>query len=62
MGLIIEKLGDNYVNVNSRDERVGEREREKQLFQQDGIRKKRQKDVAKRQQEIVRDINKSRSL
>ena len=62
MGLIIEKLGDNYVNVNSRDERAGEREREKQLFQQDGIRKKRQKDVAKRQQEIVRDINKSRSL
>ena len=41
MGLIIEKRGDNYVNVNSRDERVGERERGKQLFQQDGIRKKK---------------------
>ena len=43
MGLIIEKRGDNYVNVNSRDERAGEREREKQLFQQDGIRKKKDK-------------------
>ena len=34
MGLIIERLGDNYVNLNSRDktERGGEREREKQLF------------------------------
>ena len=28
MRLIIKKLGDNYVNVNSRDERERERERE----------------------------------
>ena len=33
MGLIIEKLGDNYVNVNSREKREGEREKEKQLFE-----------------------------
>ena len=47
-------------------QKEGEREREKQFFEQGGIRKKkkdRQKDVAKdRQQEIVRDNNKSRSL
>ena len=41
MGLIIKKLGDNYVNVTSRDEREVEREREKQLFEWDGIRKKK---------------------
>ena len=41
MGLIIKKLGDNYVNVTSRDEREVEREREKQLFEWDDIRKKR---------------------
>ena len=43
--------------------RKGER---KQLFEQDGIRKKRKTDKKMwqkdRQQEIVRDINKSRSL
>ena len=48
MRLIIKKLGDNYVNVNSRDKREGERERErerereKHFFEQDDIRKKRQ--------------------
>ena len=43
-----------------------EREREKQLSEQDGIRKKKKKDKKMwqkdRQPEIVRDINKSRSL
>ena len=32
MGLNIEKLGDNYVNVNSRDRRKGEKGREKNNF------------------------------
>ena len=32
MGLNIEKLGDNYVNVNSRDKREREKGREKHNF------------------------------
>ena len=45
-GLIIKTLGDNYVNVNSRDKR---REREREIaFLAGQHKKKRQKDVAKR--------------
>ena len=32
MGLVIEKLGDNYVNVNSREKREREKGREKNSF------------------------------
>ena len=49
MGLNIEKLGDNYVNVNSRDKRKREKGREKNNFLSSTAQKKdRQKDVAKR--------------
>ena len=40
-GLAINKLGENYVNVNSRDKREGEKQREKQLFKQGDIREKK---------------------
>ena len=33
MGINIERLGDTYVNVNSRDRRKRENRREKQLFE-----------------------------
>ena len=49
MGLIIKKLGDNYVNVNSRDKREGEREREAAFWVGWHKKKDRQKDMAKRQ-------------
>ena len=63
-GLTLRNIGDNYVNVNSRDKKKREKGREKNNFEYYGIKKERQtKRCGKnRQQEIVRDINKSRSL
>ena len=64
-GLIIKKRGDNYVNVNSRGKREEKESERKTAFLVGRLKKKQidkkiwQKD---RQQEIVRNINRSRSL
>ena len=64
-GLIIKKRGDNYVNVNSRGKREEKESERKTAFLVGWLKKKQidkkiwQKD---RQQEIVRNINRSRSL
>ena len=43
MGLIIEKLGDNYVNANSSDKREGEKGKEKTAFRVGQHEKKEKK-------------------
>ena len=63
MGLIIKKLGDNYVKVNSRDKREGEREREAAFWVGWHKKKKIDKKIwQKDRQKNVRNINKVRSL
>ena len=65
-GIIIKKLGDNYVNVNSRDKRQMEKERNRERAFWVGRHKKKNIDKKMwpkdRSQEIARNINKSRSL
>ena len=71
-GIIIKKLGDNYVNINSRDKRQMEKERNRER-EREGERtfwvgRHKKKNIDKkmwpkdRSQEIARNINKSRSL
>ena len=55
-GIIIKKLGDNYVNVNSRDKRQMEKERNRERERErEGERERRERERGERHRERQRE-------